>query len=97
MVVRTLLMKSRNKLSRDVFHTNVTHTGLVDDCLALPTLHPYLPPPPHTHTRTHTDTRTQTQTDRHRQTDKQTDRQTHTHTHTHTPVSYTHLTLPTRR
>ena len=22
---------------------------------------------------------------------------THTHTHTHTPVSYTHLTLPTRR
>ena len=21
----------------------------------------------------------------------------HTHTHTHTPVSYTHLTLPTRR
>ena len=23
--------------------------------------------------------------------------QEHTHTHTHTPVSYTHLTLPTRR
>ena len=22
---------------------------------------------------------------------------THTHAHTHTPVSYTHLTLPTRR
>ena len=29
--------------------------------------------------------------------DTQSPTHTHTHTHTHTPVSYTHLTLPTRR
>ena len=39
------------------------------------------PPPTHTHTHTYTHTHTHS----------------HTHTHTHTPVSYTHLTLPTRR
>ena len=42
------------------------------------------PPPPHTHTRARTHAHTRTYT------------HTHTHTHTHTPVSYTHLTLPTR-
>ena len=43
----------------------------------------------HTHKHTHTHTNTHTHT--------QTHTNTHTHTHTHTPVSYTHLTLPTRR
>ena len=40
----------------------------------------------HTHTHTHTHTHARTHTHIH----------TRTHTHTYTPVSYTHLTLPTK-
>ena len=40
----------------------------------------------HKHTHTHTHARARTHTHTH----------AHTHTHTHTPVSYTHLTLPTK-
>ena len=45
----------------------------------------------HTHTHTHIHPRTHVRTHAHART------HAHTHTHTHTPVSYTHLTLPTRR
>ena len=48
-----------------------------------------------THARTHARTHTHTHTLKHTHT--RTHTHTQTHTHTHTPVSYTHLTLPTRR
>ena len=63
-----------------------------------------------THTQIHTHTRTRTHTHAHTETKTHTDIQTHTdrhthadihthrhrHTETHRPVSYTHLTLPTK-
>ena len=50
----------------------------------------------HTHTRTHAHTRAHTRASVHTHTRTHAHTHTHTHTHTRTPVSYTHLTLPTR-
>ena len=49
------------------------------------------------HARTHARARTHTHTYTHTHTHTLTHIHMHARTHTHTPVSYTHLTLPTRR